>query len=286
VLIFINAKMSEKQVLYPNFKWTFSTLGCPELTLDECCSLARAHGLASIELRTIENTADLPVLFERNYSTPENLAGKMSHESISIDFLDTSLKLVGNDSETRSDFLKFIPWAEALGAKWLRVFDGGLVSKTLEDEALNQAVDTLSWWTDLRSKNNWNVDIAIETHDSLVFANARSQLAEKVDRPTRFIWDSHHTWKKAGESLEESWSSLRDLAVNVHIKDSVSKPSARHPFTYVQLGEGEFPLANVLDILKADNYGGNVSIEWERQWHPYLPPLETALSRANELAWI
>jgi hypothetical protein len=28
-----------------------------------------------------------------------------------------------------------------------------------------------------------------------------------------------------------------------------------------------------------------VSIEWERKWHPYLDPMETALTRARELGW-
>lgn len=278
--------MSYNQALYPNFKWTFSTLGCPELTLDQCCDLAESYGSLSIEARTLEKTAELPNLFEANYGSPDKLADAMNRRSASIDFLDTSLKLFSNDDTSRGEFLEFVPWAEALGVKWLRVFDGGTVAESLEDDAIDGALETLSWWNELKAENRWHVDMAIETHDSLVFENARQQLLEKAVSPIRFIWDTHHTWKKAGEDVAQTWSLLKDLIVNVHIKDSVSIASARHPFTYTQLGEGEFPLESTLEMLKRDGYRGNVSIEWERQWHPYLPPLETALAKARALAWI
>jgi sugar phosphate isomerase/epimerase len=69
------------------------------------------------------------------------------------------------------------------------------------------------------------------------------------------------------------------------VKDSISEPSARHPFTYVMLGNGEFDLADTLDLLRENAFAGVVSIEWERKWHPYLPPLEEALKRARSLGW-
>ena len=51
--------------------------------------------------------------------------------------------------------------------------------------------------------------------------------------PLRLIWDSHHTWRLGGESLKFTWEHLGPGLRHVHVKDSVDKPSARHPFTYV-----------------------------------------------------
>lgn len=277
--------MSNASPHFPNFDWTFSTLGCPELTLGECCELAESFGSLSVEARTLEGTADLPALFKERFGTPKGLATFMGNRTVSIDFLDTSLKLIGNDEPSRAEFLEFIPWAEALGIKWLRVFDGGEVTETLTDEAIDQALATIDWWTALRKESGWTTDMAFETHDALVCGSARSQLFAKIDQPINIIWDTHHTWKKSRDPIQESWNQLKGQIVNVHVKDSVSKPSARHPFTYVQLGEGEFPLNETLEMLEQDGYAGNVSIEWERQWHPYLPPLKTALSKARELGW-
>jgi hypothetical protein len=49
-------------------------------------------------------------------------------------------------------------------------------------------------------------------------------------------------------------------------------------------GEGEFPMASLRAILQAEFYG-TVSLEWEKLWHPYLPPLENALTAASEHRW-
>jgi hypothetical protein len=37
--------------------------------------------------------------------------------------------------------------------------------------------------------------------------------------------------------------------------------------------------------LRADNFAGPVSLEWERLWHPYLPPLDVALACAEKNRW-
>jgi sugar phosphate isomerase/epimerase len=69
------------------------------------------------------------------------------------------------------------------------------------------------------------------------------------------------------------------------VKDSIGKPSARHPFTYVLPGDGEMPLAETLAVLRENNFSGCVSLEWERMWHPYLPPLRNALVRLKTQPW-
>jgi len=72
---------------------------------------------------------------------------------------------------------------------------------------------------------------------------------------------------------------------HVHIKDSVSVPSARHPYSYVLNGEGEFPAEDVFKILSENNYDGVVSLEWERKWHPYLPEIDAALDSLKTAGW-
>jgi len=43
-----------------NYLRSFSTLGCPECTLDEVLRLAADHGIAGVELRCLGGTTDLP----------------------------------------------------------------------------------------------------------------------------------------------------------------------------------------------------------------------------------
>ena len=82
-----------------------------------------------------------------------------------------------------------------------------------------------------------------------------------------------------------TWRGLRDHIVHLHVKDSTGVPSARHPFTYVLPGDGEFPMAGLLAALREDGYTGPLSLEWEKMWHPYLPSLDEALRVASARAW-
>ncbi|MEX0321587.1 MAG: sugar phosphate isomerase/epimerase family protein [Puniceicoccaceae bacterium] len=267
--------------------WSFSSLGCPELNLEEIVRLAKQYGIGGLELRTVEDRVDMPALFSERFGSPENLNDWLVEASMRIQALDSSLKLVGNSAEDRDAFLEFVEWAEALDVPSLRVFDGGTYdASTLSDEDLAQALETINWWRSLRQKHGWNSDIIIETHDCLTATPAIQQLQSHLDDPQMILWDTHHTWKKGGEDPRETWQAIRQWVNHVHVKDSVSKPSARHPFSYIMLGEGEFDLGGTLSMFAESGYEGIVSLEWERKWHPYLEPLSDALAKAREFGWL
>ena len=259
----------------------FSSLGCPELNLEQALVLVAQYGLEGAELRSLGGTIDLPRYFAECYGSPAAMAAKLGGEARRILALDTSLKLIGNTPADRESFLEFLPWAEALGVPRLRVFDGG---SGLTDEALAQAADTVRWWQALRRERGWRADLMVETHDSLANAAAIRRFA--VGAPgCAVLWDSQHTWLKGGEDPLVTWPAIRDLVVHVHVKDSIDVPSAKHSWTYVLPGEGRFPIAPLLAALRADNFAGPVSLEWERLWHPYLPPLDAALAHAEKKRW-
>ena len=269
---------------YPGFQWTFSTLGCPDLDLDAICRLAGEFDLNHIELRAAERSVDLPALFRKRFCDPASLARFLDDQGVGICCLDTSLSLIGNNGESRRAFLEFLPWAEAIGTKLLRIFDGGTVEDGLDDDALVQAEDTMDWWRREKEQGGWKAEVAIETHGALVHHRSIRRINQSIP-DLDYIWDTHHTWKKGGDSIETSWKVLDSAVCNVHIKDSIPRPSARHPYTYVNLGEGQFPLEETLQLLQNEGYGGFVSIEWEKMWHPYLPDLSEALKRAREFGW-
>ena len=81
-----------------------------------------------------------------------------------------------------------------------------------------------------------------------------------------------------------TWQAIKPHVVHIHVKDSISKPSAKHPFSYVLPGEGEFAMAALRPVLAAE-FTGCVSLEWEKLWHPYLAPLDNALTAAAKHNW-
>ena len=41
----------------------------------------------------------------------------------------------------------------------------------------------------------------------------------------------------------------------------------------------------LVELLNEHQFAGTVSLEWERLWHPYLPPLREALIRLEAQRW-
>ena len=272
-----------------------SSLGCPEFSLEETLALAAKHGLGGVELRALGGTLELAGYFAREFGSPEELAEKRRGRGpsggegarggegapVRVVAFNTSMKLVGGSAAQREQLMDLVPWAEALGVRWLRVFDGG---KTAAEAEVAEAAETLRGWRAARAARGWRVDWMIETHDSLWNAAAIGRLIAVVP-DVAILWDAHHTWKKGGEDPIATWRAIRASVVHVHVKDSVSVPSARHPFTYVLPGAGEFPMAPLVAELRTAGFSGPVSLEWERMWHPYLPTLDEALTVAAARGW-
>lgn len=268
-----------------------NTLGCPEFSLEQALALAARHGLAGVELRALGGTVDLAGYLATQHGSPEALAEKVRGDAeraaergeaqARVVAFNTSMKLVGGSAAEREQLVDIVPWAEALGVRWLRVFDGG---KTADAAELARAAETFRWWREERAAHGWRADLMVETHDSLTTADAIGRLRATVP-DVAILWDAHHTWKKGGEDPVTTWRAIRASVVHVHVKDSVSRPSARHPFTYVLPGAGEFPMAPLAAVLREEAFSRPVSLEWERMWHPYLPTLDEALTVAAARAW-
>jgi sugar phosphate isomerase/epimerase len=263
-----------------SYRRSISTLGCPEYSLEETLALAQRHGLDAVELRALAGTIDIPAVLAAAYGTPAALAQRMKSSPVAIVSLDTSLKLAVNSAADREDFLRFVPWAEACGIRWLRAFDGGKDADLVTHQAM---ADTVAWWRAEKKKHGWQAELMIETHDALFTAASIHQFLALAPG-TAILWDSQHTWRNGGEDVLSTWRAIAPHVVHIHVKDSISKPSAKHPFSYVLPGEGEFAMASLRPVLAAE-FTGCVSLEWERLWHPYIAPLDDALTAAAKCQW-
>lgn len=258
-----------------------STLGCPDKSLDDAVALARSHGLAGIEIRALNGTVELARLWSEQFRAPAELGAYARDHGIRVLAVAASLHLADPSAVERRELLALAPWTDALGVPRIRVFDGG---KRANAYPYLAAIETLRWWTAERAQHRWSVELMVETHDALLTAAEIVPFLEAAP-DVRLLWDAHHTWRKGGEDPVATWRALRDRVVHVHVKDSTDVPTARHPFTYVLPGDGDFPNAAVLEELRRDRFAGPVGFEWEKLWHPYLPPLETALKIAAERKW-
>jgi sugar phosphate isomerase/epimerase len=263
-----------------SYRRAFSTLGFPEADLGEAFALAARYGLDGVELRVLERSLDLPQYFADRFGTPAALAARVAQEGWRVVSLDTSVRLLTATPAERESLLAFVPWAEACGAPYLRVFDGGT---TASFEEIAKAAENMRWWREQRSNHGWRTDLMVETHDALVTTASLRRLLEAVP-DAAILWDSHHTWYQGREHPVDTWRSIRSNVVHIHVKDSLARVGQEAHPSHVLPGVGEFPMNSLLAVLERE-FQGVISLEWEKYWIPALPPLELALASAGRLDW-
>jgi sugar phosphate isomerase/epimerase len=127
------------------------------------------------------------------------------------------------------------------------------------------------------------VPVLIETHDSHSAASrvARFMTAADDEVPghgAKVLWDTAHTWSH-GEKPADSFRLLAPWLAHLQIKDAATRDDP----TPVALGAGTYPIRELAAVLDRADWGGPVVLEWERKWHPELPPLDAALNAIR--AW-
>jgi len=264
-----------------NYFRAFSSLGCAELELDEVLSIAKRNNIEAVELRALSDSIDLIAYFEQKFETPQKLADHIAAAGIRVVALDASCKVISADESGRDELIAMAPWAHALGGALIRVFDGG---EKLDAAELARASEMLTWWQRERADHEWNCDLMIETHDSMITSSRINRVLEVAPAGTRVLWDALHTWNLGGESPTDTWKGISESVAHIHVKDAVpgkDMQGTRHTLP----GNGEYPMAELRDVLRSSDYRGALSLEWARKWHPYLPTIETALIAAKTNQW-
>ena len=265
----------------PALKFGFSTLGCPDLDLAGVRALAVKHRQHYIEIRTLNGTVDfVPELAKH----PGGAAGArefLMEADVHVQLVASSFQLTRSTVAQRAQLASEAEAGEALSAKWVRVFGGGKWGEPLTAEQAATARAHRTWWNELRAARGWTIDLLLETHDSTSAAAAILDLMEKSGGPMPVLWDTHHTWKIGGETAAATWARLGPLVRHVNVKDSISQPSDKLPYTYVAQGSGEFPTPATLALLDAAHFDGVITFEWEKQWHPSLASLDSVLPDWN-----
>ena len=82
------------------------------------------------------------------------------------------------------------------------------------------------------------------------------------------LWDVHHPYRDKGESAATSITNLGAYVKHVHLRDSEGNKG------YTIIGEGDFPISEVMDALASIDYDGYISLEWKPEWMSELTDRE------------
>ena len=238
----------------PDIKWGFSTIGCPDWTLEE----ASCFGLQ----------ANYPLLEVRitGKDFPERALLRRLGEEKRCLILGTSFGLISDSPDFRTMLKDCALLAADCAVPYIRIFGGCAFSEPFEEDKFDNARRNLAFFDSL----NLPVELILETHDCFSSAQRVCKLFEKLDRSLPVIWDTYHTFFSGKESLSQSWELLKDFIKDVHVKDG-------SPAELTLPGKGKFPLTELFNLLKEQNYSGLITCEHEKMWHKELPDLSEAI---------
>ncbi len=249
----------------------FSTLAFPDVTLATATSLGRSWGYEGVELRLIDGELIDPAM---PAGTRAAVKDTVAAAGLPIVAVDSSVRLTGDDPG--AELSRFLELASDWEAPLVRVFGGALPDGEPDRQAvLALAAHVLEASVPLAER--LAVAIGVETHDSFSASSVVAELLAMVPSDSiGVVWDSQHPYRM-GQRPAEVWSDIGRRTLLVQVKDARRDAARKDGWQLVLLGRGEVPVREMLAQLDTGGFGGWISVEWEKRWHPEIEEPEVAL---------
>lgn len=248
-------------------KLAFSALGCPGFAWPDIYSMATDFGFSGIELRGLGD--DIFSLRAKPF-LPENLSQtsaflKQKHLEISCLSTGSALKDADALPQTIEEIRSYCDVAAALSTPYIRIL-GDLTAQAtgeVNDDIVLGALQELAPYAEQKG-----VMLLVETNGVYADTKRLSKLLQAVrSDAVGALWDMHHPYRFVGESPEQTVQNLGAYIKYTHLKDSVMLDGK---VCYRMLGEGDLPVAGMVQALQSINYEGYISLEWLKAYQPDL----------------
>lgn len=255
---------------------SFSTLGCPEWSWRQVLDQASTLGYAAIELRGIAGEMDLTKVPELSGSRIADARRDLAALSLVVPVLGASSNMHEKAPAARQRHFdegrRFIDLAKALQVPYVRMFGDRVPDGESKADVLPRVVEGFQQMAAYAKQAG--VTVLIESHGDFTQAADLERILREVGSDAfELLWDAHHTFVSAQEPPADTYKKLGRWIRHTHLKDSNPAGDGR---AYVLTGEGAVPVREQVQVLAANRYGGFYGFEWEKRWHPEIPPPEVA----------
>ncbi len=252
-------------------KLAASTLGMPGAGLDEVAAVLSAGGCSGVELRAGEGQPVHPGLTRTERTDVRRVLAEARLAPLAVASY-VKVCAPGDDPQIVDELVRYVDLAADLGAVGVRVFPGGNGDGGDDDRGVRRLEAAAG------PAARRGVRIFVETHDSYPRGADVARLLARTSSPgLGVIWDFVHPWR-SGEDPKTTYDAVAPWLAYVQLKDAV--PPLDRPVPAL-IGAGEVPLDAIRAVLAEHEYDGWWSVEWEKAWHPDIPPLADALASAR-----
>ncbi len=259
------------------FKLAFSTVACPQLTVEEVVRQAKEWGYQGIELRTRglggSDLASDPALTE-----PAKIVSVFEKMEIDPVCVSTEVSLHHRDStrlyQATVQLKRDLELAAALGAKAVRIFADEVDLGEDRREVIQRVARNVHPLVDLAAE--LGVQILFENTPAFGHAKWWWWLLNLIEHPMIGV-----CWNVANAAAVGELSSISVPNLNSRIKlVKVQDVQVGTGTGYVPLGEGDVGIQDLIKRLMGIGYEGYLTVEWDRLWLPSLAPAEEYLPDA------
>lgn len=247
-------------------KISFSTLACPNWTLNEILTAAKDLGYDGIEIRGLGDELFAPALKLFDEKNLDKTRGKFEALNLGIAILSSAaplgepLKSLSALDEARA----YAALAGKLGVRYIRVLFTPAPSPAGGDTKLFTGAFTAL----CNECKALNVTPLVETNGLFSDTALLKEVFEAVGSANKgILWDVNHTFRYNGESVDTTVGRIGKYIRHVHLKDSVmtdGKP------VYKMVGYGDVPVFEAVKKLNSLGYSGYYSLEWVKRWEKEL----------------
>lgn len=257
----------------------FSTVACPQWTLEQVAQQAVAFGYTGVELRTL-GAGGSGLSCDPSLSDPSNVAQVFQAHNIAPVCLSTSIGLYDRHGppakEVHWQVVKQMEQAAEIGCEFLRVFGGRLSPGEDLRSGIQQIAQRLGPLADHAGK--LGVKLLLENGGSLATAKPWWWLLELVNHPmVGMLWNAANA-VASGEPASVSVPMLNSRIRLAKLKDL----RLGQGDGYVTLGEGTVGIESFIQRLLGVGYDGYLTVEWDRLWLGSLAPAEEYLPDARQ----
>ncbi|QYU67380.1 sugar phosphate isomerase/epimerase [Leptolyngbya sp. 15MV] len=274
------------------FKSAFSTIACPDWTLDRVARLAAETGYTGVELRTFGYNSSM-IACDPALTAPEKVRRMFKSHGVELSCLATGVtfdepvrpaligRIIGDPDRPIRLAKAAIDLATQLECPSVRVFGFEIPENESVGSAKHRIVERLALVAD--AARHTGVTVVLENGGTFTEAEDLIGLIDAVGSPLLGAAYGVATAWVDGEDPAQGIAMLGDRLTNVKLRDFAGTPRR-----YCLPGEGGVPCEQAVRTLIERGYRGWVTVEWDRLWCPELEPAERTLPEAARrlYAWV